>query len=143
MMPQAIGNDVIVHPIEPEEKIGLIHVPKTVRRRVNQGIITDIGPLVSEELETGDHVMFSGYSGDKLTFADGGTFYVVPEAYVIAKVTNSEVILMDSNTVKRIIQDRFGELYTKFGHRTPVFEEIEQSLLDRVDSITMVEGFEF
>jgi len=77
MMPQAIGNDVIIHPIYPDEKIGSIHTPESiVKRRENQGIITNIGPAVSSdyindkdeltELQTGDHVLFNAYSGDKI-----------------------------------------------------------------------------
>ncbi len=143
MMPVAIGNDVIVHPIYPDEKIGSIFIPDSVRRRVNQGIVTDLGPDVRENLETSDHVMFNGYSGDKLTFADGGEFYVVPEPFIIAKVVNSDVILMDTITVKRLIQARFGELYVIYGFEMPMLKEIEQSLLERIESITMAEGFEF
>jgi co-chaperonin GroES (HSP10) len=157
MMPKKlipIGDDVIIHPFEEDirgSKIGSLYVPDQAKRRINQGIIISKGPLVSGDVSIGDHVMFSGYTGDTVSFIDGGTYFVVPESHLLVIVEESDVVLMDTRTVKRIIQERFGELRAM--QRTVeasigkdwfiLTNEIEESLLDRIDSITVAEGFEW
>jgi len=137
-----IGDDVIIHPLDRATKVGSIYLTDKSRleKRTNQGIIIAKGPLVSNDLDTADHVFFNGYSGDKLAFKDHGEFFVVPESHIICKVQNSTVVLMDTETVKRVIQERFGELKV---HKNATLDHIEQSLLDRIDTITVAEGWEF
>ena len=142
-----VGRDVIIHPIERPSKIGMIHVPDSVRRRVNQGIVIAKGKDCKfDEIETSDHVMFNGYTGDKITLVDGGIFYAVPEQFIVGKVKNSNVVLMDTETVKRIITERLGEITGIEGIEGITIStliELEKDLLERIDSITIAEGFEF
>jgi len=140
---EAIGNDCIIHPFDAPEKIGSLYVPDQSKRRVNQGIIIAKGPLVTDDVDTGDHVFFSGYTGDKIALESSGEFYVIPESHLICKVRNSSVVLMDTETVKRIIGERFGELIVRDVHPQMSLEEIQKSLLDRIDTITIAEGWEF
>jgi co-chaperonin GroES (HSP10) len=143
-----IGDDVIIHPFEHSAKIGSLYVPDTAKRRVNQGIIIAKGPLVSNDVDTADHVFFNGYTGDKVVLGNGGEFFVVPESHLICKLRHSSVVLMDTKTVKRIIQERFGELQSKeisIDRLTPqkFLKILETSLLDRIDTISIAEGWEF
>jgi len=140
IFPIPIGDDVIIHPFDQPTKIGSLYVPDTAKRRVNQGIIVSKGPLVSDDVDTADHVFFNGYTGDKIVFEQGGEFFVVPESHLICKVRNSKVVLMDTETVKRVIQERFGEI-KKFKNGT--LDWVEKDLLDRIDTITIAEGYEF
>jgi len=137
-----IGDDCIIHPIDPPSKVGSIWLSDKSRleKRTNQGIVIAKGPLVSDDLNTADHVFFNGYTGDKLAFEEHGEFFVIPESHIICKIEPSNVVLMDTETVKRIIQERFGELRSMKDLR---IDAIERDLLDRIDSITIAEGYEF
>ena len=146
---KSLGDDCIIHPLDNPEKFGMIHLPEREKREViNQGIVVAKGPLVTSELETADHVLFNGYSGDKVSLASGGIFFVIPEAFIIAKMTESKVVLMDTLMMERIIQQRFGELRL-MNHGNPdesvelFLRDVEASLLERMDAVTMAEGFEF
>lgn len=141
-----IGDDVIIHPFEYPEKIGSLYVPDNTKQRVNQGIIIAKGPLVSNDLDTADHVFFSGYTGDQIVLEESGKFFVIPEPHIICKVRRSSVVLMDTETIKRIIGERFGELasMTNTSQSPQEFlDDVERTLLDRIDTINIAEGFEF
>ena len=143
--PLPLGNDVIIHPFDFPAKIGSIYVPETAKKRVNQGIIIAKGPLVSDDVDTADHVFFNGYTGDKLVFEDSSEFYVIPESHLICKVKQSNVMIMDTETIKRIISERFGELRSrnKQDNWQETLNSIEESLLDRIDTLAIAEGWEF
>ena len=147
--PIPLGDDVLIHPFEYPAKIGLLYVPDKSKKRVNQGIVIAKGPACQyDDIETSDHVFFNGYTGDKITF-ENGEYFLVPESHLICKVRNSDVVLMDKETVKRIVQERIGELSSiHLDHTTGLeytinLEAIEKSLLDRIDTITIAEGWEF
>ena len=135
---KVLNQNVLIHPIEAPDKIGRIYIPETSRRRVNQGIIVALGRNV-ESLEVGDHVMFSGYTGDKITIADGGIFHVAHESHIDCVLVDSDVVLMSTEQVKEIVRRRFGELKQTGWN----YDEVEQSLLDRIDTWTIAEGMEF
>jgi len=144
IFPIPIGNDCIIHPFKYPEKIGRLHVPDRSKKRTNQGIIIAKGPLVSDDLDTADHVFFNGYTGDTIMVESSGRFFVIPESHIICRVRNSKVVLMDTETVKRIIGERFGELRSKYDYSgCDEIDNIESSLLDRIESITVAEGWEF
>lgn len=141
-----IGDDVIIHPIKSSEKIGSLYVPDTAQKRTNQGIIIAKGPLVSDDLDTADHVFFNGYTGDQIALEESGRFFVIPESHVICKVRNSKVVLMDTETVKRIIGERFGELMTSIVDNPAdrlLLSAAKTAILDRIDTISIAEGWEF
>ena len=147
---RAIGDDVIIHPIDnPELSHGGIHLPQREKRKViNQGLVIAKGPEVREELDIADHVLFTNYTGSKISLASGGIFFVIPERFIIAVMTGSEVVLVDTKMMKRIIQERFGELrLMNEGNPDESVElflrDVEGSLIERIDSITFAEGFEF
>ncbi len=146
IFPVPIGNDVIIHPLKYPAKIGRIHVPDRSKKRTNQGIIIAKGPLVSGDVDIADHVFFNGYTGDTIVIEDSGKFFVIPESHLICRVRNSKVVIIDTQTVKRIIQERFGELRSSvvsIDDSDVFLDHAEQSLLDRIDSIAVAEGWEF
>ena len=147
--PIPLGDDVLIHPFEYPAKIGLLYVPDKSKKRVNQGIVIAKGGACRyDDIETSDHVFFNGYTGDKITF-ENGEYFLVPESHLICKVRHSDVVLMDKETVKRVIQERFGEIRTKEWPKTlqltpnNFIDLLEESLLDRIDTITIAEGWEF
>ncbi|MEE8113071.1 MAG: co-chaperone GroES [Nitrososphaerales archaeon] len=145
-----IGNDVLIHPFEYPAKIGRIYVPDRSKKRVNQGIVIAKGPACQDDdVEVTDQVFFSGYTGDQISSEEFGKIFVVPETHIIAVVNpDNPIRLMDSETVKRIISERFGELRTKYeGEGAYIYHEdldkVERNLLDRIDTLTIAEDWEF
>ena len=69
---------VYIIPLEDREKVGSIYVPDQAKQRVDQGIVKYRGPDV-KELRVGDHVIFSGYSGDELITETDGLLYLMRE----------------------------------------------------------------
>jgi len=144
-----IGNDVLIHPFEYPAKIGLMYVPDQSKKRVNQGIIIAKGPACKDDdVEIADQVFFSGYTGDQIASEEFGKIFVIPETHIMAVVNlDKPVRLMDSETVKRIIQERMGEIFLKqmTSNKTVIklFETIERDLLDRIDTLTIAEDWEF
>ena len=141
-----LGNDVILHPIERTKKIGSIYIPNPERTKVNQGIVVAMGPKVKEDLGLGDHVLFNGYSGDQVTLAESGKFYVIPDTHIVAKMEETEVRIVTTEAVKELIKARIGELRSKNTHffaAKLVARDIESDLLDRLESLPIAEGFTF
>lgn len=142
MRPVPIRSDVLIRPIEIGSKASTIYLPtKAKSRKINQGIVVALGPHCSEDLETSDHVIFSGYTGDKVTFLEGGVYFLVPEELVVAKLNPAGAFLFDSESLSRIIEDRLSEL--NMMDKNPSLEEFSQDLLDRLESYTSAEGLEF
>lgn len=144
------AKDVVIHPFEQEEMTtsGLLYVQKRKERRQNQGLVVAKGKEVPEEIEITDHVIFSGYTGDKISFEDGGVFFVIPWTHIDAIIENSDVKFFDSKTLKVILLERKGQLLTEQYHGKDkkirnVVEEVFESIIERIDSHTMDRGFEW
>ena len=86
-----------------------------------------------------DWPVFAGYTVDKITIADGGIFHVAHESHIDCVLVDSDVVLMSTEQVKEIVRRRFGELKQTGWN----YDEVEQSLLDRIDTWTIAEGMEF
>jgi hypothetical protein len=54
-------------------------------------------------------------------------------------------MIMDTETIKRIISERFGELRSRNDQDDwqEILNPIEESLLDRIDTLAIAEGWEF
>jgi co-chaperonin GroES (HSP10) len=68
----------------------IIELPQTTRRRPNQGIIKYRGPLTTDELVVGDHVLFSPFDGDEIIQTGEGRFIVIPEGDILARYDEGE-----------------------------------------------------
>ena len=136
-----LGNDVILHPIERAKKIGSIYIPNPERTKVNQGIVVAMGPKVKEDLGIGDHVLFNGFSGDQVTLAESGKFYVIPDSHIVAKMEETKVRIITTEAVKELIRARVGEM--KGSCSGASWNYIEWDLTDRIDTLPIAEGFMF
>lgn len=143
-----LGDDLLIHPIEDSAmtESGRLYIPDQAKQRVDQGIVVAKGPLVTEEIEIADHVIFSGYSGDKVSVGGSGIFFVIPQQFIVAIITDSSVVLFDSLTIRRILDERQGEAYQKWSgdsKATDIVRGIFRDVKDRLDTFTRSEGFEF
>ncbi len=68
---------------------GSIELLEKYRERVDQGIVKYIGAGVTVErfgFEIGDHVIFSGYTGELVSIEGEGLFILLPARFVVATV---------------------------------------------------------
>lgn len=68
---------------------GSIELLDKYRERVDQGIVKYIGAGVTIErfgFEIGDHVIFSGYTGELVSIGGEGLFILLPARFVVATV---------------------------------------------------------
>lgn len=142
-----LGNDVIIHPIEESDKTesGLLYKPEYKKPKVNKGIIIAKGPLVTDELEIGEPVLFNARSGTKITLPNG-IFFVLPEPAIECKLENYDVMLVDSVTMKRLITECLGDLRVKYPNifiEGIDWNEIEDALHNRINDMIPSEGLEF
>ena len=142
--------DVIVHPLEsPDTTAGGLIKSKAHSKKPDQGIIIALGEEAKRDsgLDIGDHIVFNPYSGDHIPIEDGGLFYVFHHAHVIATIVDSDIKLMATDVVKRLIQDRMLEIRQKHvpidEKLTKILNDVEDSLLDRIDNYTVAEGFQW
>lgn len=115
------------------------------RKRAKNGVIVAFGPgCTRDDLAIGDNVLFNAYTGNKITPESEGEWLLIPEDLILAKIEGNPVKLFDSETIKRIISERCGEISVKnLLVSKNDLKDIEESLLDRIDSFTQAEGMEY
>jgi len=137
---------LLIHPIrQPTKSEGGLHIPGNENKREAQGVIIHIGPGCVEDFEFGDHVLYNPYSGDKVVLESGGEFFVIHETHIIAVRTDSDVVMMDTETVVRLLNDRRGELMQKHSgdrEKTEVVRDVVDSVISRVEHFAREEGME-
>lgn len=141
-----IGLKLKIYPLSDSSmmKSGLIIQPDSVKARMktDHGIIVGIGPNVPDGLFTiGDHICYPSYAGDKLTLHDEGTFIFLLHTAVSAKIVNGSNPIVSVRKMKEIIHKRFSELVVKNDNLAYLID-LERDLIDRLNSITISEGFE-
>lgn len=145
--PVAKMMDYILVPIEePGLTRGGLYVPDTAKKRINNGIVISKGSKTIEDIKLGDHVLFNGRSGDQITLVESGRFFIVPESHILAKLENSTVRVVDLETVKRVIRERFDEIRSRMTSDDNEYistSEMERDICDRLDSLTISEGLDF
>ncbi len=105
-----LDDRVAIMPVDDPDNYGLIIIPDIAKKRPDQGIVYATGPNV-KELQVGDHVLFSSYSGTKLALVDLGTLIIMPEFEVVAWIDDEERdILLPLSLVNEII-DRATALH--------------------------------
>ena len=105
-MLRVLDDRVAVLPMKDPGHKGLIVIPDNVRedRRTDQGIVYARGPK-TEDLKVGDHVLFSGYTGTKVTVDEVGVLYVMKESDVIARVEDEEPdAILTRSMVRRLLE---------------------------------------
>lgn len=140
---RTLKDNVAIVPIEDDEKRGSLYIPEQAQQRVDQGVIVYKGPDV-KELEIGQHVLFSGYTGDKISIEDDGIYFIIPEDYIIAIIIDDGAsLILPVGTIKGIIKARLGEWTNKSPEDISPIKAFAEDIMDRLDSYITDAGFEF
>lgn len=127
-----LKDKVAIIPIEDPDitPAGLI-IPESAKQRVDQGVVKYRGPGV-ESVRVGDHVVFSSYSGSKITVSDEGYLYIMDESDIQAILTDgASVTMVPLFTVERIIQKAWD------------LSDSPDDLIGQFKSLIYAEGYEF
>ena len=141
---RTLKDNVAIVPIEDDEMRGSLYIPDQAKQKVDQGVIVYKGPDV-KELRVGQHVLFSGYTGDKISVEDDGIYFIIPEDYIIAiLIDDNRGVLFPLGVIRDIINERLGE-YTigAVSDELGPVENFAKSLNDRLDTYITDKGFEF
>ena len=125
---------VYIIPLEDREKVGSIYVPDQAKQRVDQGIVKYRGPDV-KELRVGDHVIFSGYSGDELITETDGLLYLMREDDILAVFGESDSRVMTEGQVRSMITRTLGDLRARGAVTPKVASIIEEHFTHRIDNL--------
>ena len=110
---------IAVIPVDDPPKIGSLWIPDQAKRRADQGVIKYRGDDV-KELKVGDHVLFSAYSGTRITYQDEGHLIVMKETDVVAilggsgeiTVTRSQVVAMYGRALDKVLNSNSSRATT-------------------------------
>lgn len=75
-----------IEPIYDPDKWGSIWIPDMAKERCDQGLVKYVGSGVPEDIQIGDHVLFSGYTGTLLNVEGEGHLIIMHYKFVIAKI---------------------------------------------------------
>ena len=103
------AHKIAVVPIYDPPMIGHIIVPDIAKTRSDQGLVKYIGSEV-KDIEVGDYVLFSGYTGTLLSVSDEGRVIIMHEDYVVAKVDPPDN-LKNTNVPGLYFRSRDGEYF--------------------------------
>jgi co-chaperonin GroES (HSP10) len=87
------GNKIAAAPLFDPKMYGSLYIPDQAQDRCDQGIVKYVGPEV-EDVCIGDHILFSGYTGQLLRLEGEGLIIILPEDFVAATIeyTGDEVM---------------------------------------------------
>lgn len=66
--------------------------PSSTKERCDQGIVKYKGKDVSEDIQIGDHVFFSGYVGTLMELEDEGRMIFLPQDFIQCKVEREAIL---------------------------------------------------
>lgn len=115
-----LDDRVAVIPVEDPDMIGSLWIPDQAKRRSDQGIIKYRGDNV-KELRVGDHVLFSQYSGTRITQQDEGHLIIMKESDILALIgepgeilfARAQVVKMFGSAVDHVLNQDGGELFNR------------------------------
>lgn len=120
------------------EKSGLIHIPESVQRRANQGIVKYRGPETTGQIQVGDHVLFGAYAGDELVIEGEGQIVVLRERDVDAvfiEPENDDGYLITLSKVKYGLAQAAAQIAHKLGESEQrMVYEVANRLRDQLDA---------
>ena len=128
---EMLGRKIAVIPIEDPSKVGSLYVPDQAKQRVDQGIVKYRGPRC-KVIRVGMHVVFSGYTGTKISVEDEGTLYIMHELDVECLMNDDEAMsVFPLVKILQIIDLVDGEMHRRFNAETcPImsFSETAKSM---------------
>ncbi len=149
-----LENKIAVIPLEEPDRIGHIWIPDQAKQRTDQGVVRYKGPDV-KELFLGDHVLFSGYTGTKISVEGEGVFFVMREDDVVARIDDEDSEpLLSFTAIKNFLNEVEGEYQSRHGPLGLMKDDIAISRLEGalrfkelaeglLDSYMAEKGFEF
>lgn len=86
------GEQVIVAPAKPKDRIGSIVIPEDAQKPQIHGRIVEVGPSVPESYRIGDRVLYGSYAGLELELedvpgVDPQKILIIPYKQLLAKVS--------------------------------------------------------
>lgn len=145
-MLHVLDDKVAIIPVRDPDKYGHIIIPDSVRedKRPDQGVVYAIGPNV-RDVTVGDHVLFSPYSGHKVSVVDIGVLHIMPEEAVIAWLDDDErEQLFPLSEVKRLVRHAWAQHQVLYGEtQNDLFFRLIDRILEEFDSYTLSRGLEY
>lgn len=140
-----MGRDVAVIPVaDPDQTSeGGLWIPEQAKQRIDQGIVKYTGPEV-RDVSRGDHVQFTGYSGQKASIEDEGVLYFIHESEILCvyegegqpMILRAEVLQFIDNVEKKLKTATYD-----FDHNT--IDKILEQLRSEIKDFFHAEGLEF
>lgn len=85
-----LGTKIAVTPLFDDDKTaGGLYIPDIAMQKCDQGIVKYVGPEV-KEVQIGDHVLFSGYTGTTARIEDEGVLIIMHEEFVVCRILPPE-----------------------------------------------------
>ncbi len=109
---EVLEDKLAIIPIADPSMVGSLYIPDKAKQRVDQGIVKYKGPLVTEVF-VGAHVLFSGYSGDKVAIEDEGELFIMREDDIVCILNDEEsMVVFPLSKVLDLIDQVKGGLLT-------------------------------
>lgn len=143
-MIRLLSNDIACIPIEdPDRTESGLWVPDQAKQRVDQGIVKYTGPEC-EAVARGDHVLFGGYTGQKLSVEDEGVLYIMKETDVVAVFPDSTERIVTETEILGFLESVEGRLKIRdYGFPPEMVEKAVEVLESEITDYFHAEGLEF
>lgn len=143
-MLRVLDEDVACIPIrDPDRTESGLWVPEKAKQRVDQGIVKYVGPNVTT-VRRGDHVIFGGYGGNKLTVEGEGELILVPESGIVAIYDDHSERFVTESEILRFLEVVEGELHHEDrGFDREMVSLVAEKLSSKIGDFISAEGFEF
>lgn len=145
VMVRMLDDKVAIIPVKDPAKYGTIIIPDSVRegKRPDQGIVYAIGPNV-KDVTIGDHVLFSPYSGSKITIVDVGVLHVMPESSIECWFDDeSEEPIFPLSLVVDLVRQATDQHAIATNGDIETLAPIRQRIIDEFKNYPLTRGLEY
>ncbi len=137
-----VRDKIAVIPLKDPDMIGSLYVPEKAKQRPDQGIVKYRGPKC-EHIRVGQHVIFSAYTGTKISVEDEGELYIMRAPDVVALMDDEEAqTTFPFTKIITLIDKVEGEMHQRFGDVGPIMA-FAQLLKSEVEDQFYSEGLEW
>ncbi|KKL74252.1 hypothetical protein LCGC14_2066750 [marine sediment metagenome] len=137
-----VRDKIAVIPFQDPDMIGSLYIPEKAKQRPDQGIVKYRGPKC-EHIRVGQHVIFSAYTGTKISVEDEGELYIMREPDVVALMDDEEAqTTFPFTKIITLIDKVEGEMHQRFGDVGPIMA-FAQLLKSEVEDQFYSEGLEW
>lgn len=141
---QPLRDLVACIPIEdPDRTEAGLWVPEKAKQMTDQGIVKYTGPDV-REVQRGDHVLFGGYGGDKLSLEDEGVLVIIPEDALTAVIPESTERIITETEALRFLEGTEARLKTEeYDFDEDTVDKLIEVFHSELTDFFYAEGLEF